>query len=351
MQFDDYINAIGMTADVAEMEKTTTLAGAREILWPPTFIILAENQNTSFEKSITNTNSIYSWIVGLFYYHKLIPTRATGISLYHLRKSRAWFTCLNYENWHKYTHKLLSHIFDSNPDCLCISFQTNFANYELPKQVICITAQNLLNNAVYSKFKTLPYLPLTIAPAEILELYIYELSLIKSLRPSMIFTDGAAIANGKDNCKSGWAVCGITTYGTYLPEIYATRHIRENYCLVYYTGKPPDVQSNNIAELHGLLEGIKLSKYLQNADIYSDSQYAIKSITIWGTKQMTTTGKARKNLTLITDCIDAYEDHREYISSINHIRSHTKFPHNGTENEKIIWLCNAIVDKLATSAY
>ena len=84
-----------------------------------------------------------------------------------------------------------------------------------------------------------------------------------------IYCDGSAFFNGKPNCKAGFAVFfGVDDKRNYSQQIL-------------------DLPSNNRAELHAILKSLEIvtsnkdvSKY-KKITIHSDSEYSIKSATLW----------------------------------------------------------------------
>jgi ribonuclease HI len=78
------------------------------------------------------------------------------------------------------------------------------------------------------------------------------------------FTDGSCIHNGKKNAKASWAV------------IFPDNEELNNSGIV-------EIATNNRAEITAIINAIHIAKNFSNKPlyIYSDSQYVIKSMTIW----------------------------------------------------------------------
>lgn len=149
-----------------------------------------------------------------------------------------------------------------------------------------------------------------------------------------IFTDGAAKANGKTNCKSAWA---FYVYN----NKYSESQLLE--C----------AHSNNRAELTAIYRALQ---YIKNQPdnisytIVSDSEYSIKCITLWVKNWIAnpTAGINKKNKDII---YPAYELLVELSAHNNiefkHIKSHTKAP-KADDPSYFMWEGNMIVDKLCT---
>jgi ribonuclease HI len=143
-----------------------------------------------------------------------------------------------------------------------------------------------------------------------------------------IYTDGSYI---KRNNK---IYCG---YGIYFPNGEYKSISRK------FTHEPI---TNNRAELYSILKSIIISNIINNKrenkikeiKIYSDSEYSIKSLTIWYKNWI----KSNKNY-LNKDIIDEIIDHinnAPFKVNLIHVRSHT-----GNNDKHSI--NNDIVDKLA----
>lgn len=172
-----------------------------------------------------------------------------------------------------------------------------------------------------------------------------------------IFTDGAATKNGKKDCAASWAYC-----------------MRSSSCLKSSffeesAGFVPDCEipgekytaSNNRGELMAILEAFKtidhwmsfenhevLSKHT-NIVLVSDSEYSIKSITVWIKKWLTDAEllKSKKNIDLIVPAHQLYNKiNTQKKLSISHIRSHKKAPVE--EHALFLWQGNNRADELCT---
>lgn len=170
-------------------------------------------------------------------------------------------------------------------------------------------------------------------------------------RPIMvIYTDGAAIANGKGAaCKAGWGVF-VESTGVQLQGKVEVA-FKPN-------GSPvPEVvyPSNQRAELTAIYEAFKYVTQQPNVGqvcIVSDSEYSVKTynewLPTWLAKPSKLVGKANLDLIIPTnDLITILRDSGVDVSLI-HIFSHQKMP-NITSHQKI-WEGNELADKLASSA-
>jgi ribonuclease HI len=144
-----------------------------------------------------------------------------------------------------------------------------------------------------------------------------------------IFTDGSFIK------RSGKLYCG---YGVLFPGNEYNNLSRS------FTKTP---LTNQRAELYAIYKGIKkVNKKEENANImiYTDSEYSIKSLTIWiknwkVNNWIASTGKDVLNKDLIKKIDDLINSHKGSIK-FQHVRSHT----NKQDYESIN---NDIADKLA----
>ena len=143
----------------------------------------------------------------------------------------------------------------------------------------------------------------------------------------IIFTDGSYIKNGN--------LCG---YGIHFPNT----EFKD-------IGKPftKNPRTNQRAELYAIYKAIKIvSKHNINLDIkiYTDSEYSIKSLTIWiknwkKNNWIASTGKPVLNLDIIQKIDKLMNNHIGKIK-FQHVRAHT----GKTDYESIH---NDITDKLA----
>lgn len=81
-----------------------------------------------------------------------------------------------------------------------------------------------------------------------------------------VWTDGSSLHNGKPNCVGGWSACFMMGEKTF----------------VRY-GHLPAPSSNNRGEIYGVLYTMMTFKEKRDwqIQIYSDSQYVVKSINEW----------------------------------------------------------------------
>jgi ribonuclease HI len=148
----------------------------------------------------------------------------------------------------------------------------------------------------------------------------------------IMFTDGSCIKK-----KNTEAKCG---YGVYFPN-KELKNISKSFDIGELT--------NQRAELYAIYKGIK--KVCHNVDfdflnIYTDSEYSIKSLTIWienwkKNKWKTANNKEVANQDIIKK-IDKYLQKYKTKIYFHHIRSHTG-------KQDFYSLCNEKADNLATS--
>lgn len=86
-------------------------------------------------------------------------------------------------------------------------------------------------------------------------------------------------------------------------------------------------KTNMRAELYAIYKGIKrlLREKGKNIKIvvYSDSEYSIKTITVWADKWKKNNWRGKKNLDIIKPLYELYKKHEKNIE-FNHVHSHTK---------------------------
>ena len=158
-----------------------------------------------------------------------------------------------------------------------------------------------------------------------------------------IFTDGSAKNNGKTNVRGG--------IGIFIEDT--------NECI---SEKITGVITNNIAELKACIKGIN---YIINRDgyknqiinIYSDSEYVIKSITVWSKKWYKNEWKKydkfkKKNIDISNKelIIELYTLYNKHNIIFIHTKSHSVKPINENTNEYKIWYGNYMADKLAVDS-
>ena len=100
--------------------------------------------------------------------------------------------------------------------------------------------------------------------------------------------------------------------------------------------------TNNIAELTAILESLKMIKgcVYSPIHIYTDSEYSLNVLTKWYPKWTDKDKKSKKNIPLIEETYDLYDQLPVYLF---HIKAHT----NLTDEHSV---GNAKADELATDA-
>lgn len=144
----------------------------------------------------------------------------------------------------------------------------------------------------------------------------------------IIFTDGSCIKSGNEQ------YCG---YGVYFPN-------NESSNIARALKNPP--YTNNRAELHAIQKALKRLKKINfnTAIIYSDSEYSIKSVTVWiktwkQNNWMNAKKKPVENQDYIKK-IDKLLSHFGDKVSFKHVRAHTG-------GKDFLSVCNDAVDGLA----
>jgi uracil-DNA glycosylase len=174
-----------------------------------------------------------------------------------------------------------------------------------------------------------------------------------TLQRIVIFTDGAASANGSNNCNAGWGVY-VPAKPFYLPTGRQNQFIGHDK-EIHLSGPVMTCNegpaTNNRAELGAILKG--LLWLLDNTTppllvtIVSDSQYSIGMISDWGPKRILDGSLGeKKNCELVTLIINIMEicKTKKYIIDFHHMRGHGK-----DKNVCKAYLdANEIVDRLAT---
>lgn len=155
------------------------------------------------------------------------------------------------------------------------------------------------------------------------------------------YTDGGARANGKPECQSSWGLCCVISGAMTISQSGLVE------------GK---LQSNNRGELTGILNALKLAAEDIGAnpnatvEIVSDSEYSIKSMSIWGATPTTTTGKPRENYDLVSEGYKIYTSLKPQIV-FRHVRGHQDPPSDNTTQQYADWYYNDIVDKLCQNVF
>lgn len=117
-----------------------------------------------------------------------------------------------------------------------------------------------------------------------------------------LWTDGSASANGKKNAKAGWG--------------YHIKRPDQSYPIVTDCGCVEGNQTNNRGELQAILEGLKRLHPMQRVVVFSDSQYAINTIT----------GKWKRTANL--DLLDEIDKYRSYILEFRWVKGHSIYQNN-----------------------
>ncbi len=159
-------------------------------------------------------------------------------------------------------------------------------------------------------------------------------------RPSTIdmFVDGACLGNGKDGARAAWAWACASAGDKKITETYAE-------------SVPADQpQTNQYAELSAFVYAFSRLPAEGKVKIYSDSDYAIQCISVWGpiwkangwARKAGGRGKALEHLSLIRPLVEAYLKERVRLEIV-HIAAHPK----GAERHQYPASGNVLVDQLA----
>src|SRR5437868_6847937 len=141
-----------------------------------------------------------------------------------------------------------------------------------------------------------------------------------------VFTDGACINNGKSNASAG--------YGVYFPN-EEFKNISKSFNIEPIT--------NQRSELFAIYIGLKTiitSGEYNYINVYTDSEYSLKRLTIWKNSK-NAKGQKRKNLDIIEPILKLINNNENITIKFIHVRSHT----NKQTYEAI---GNEYADKLAT---
>jgi ribonuclease HI len=170
-----------------------------------------------------------------------------------------------------------------------------------------------------------------------------------------LFTDGSSLKNGKKNCTARYGYILAKKYGD-LNEIYYGDDNVPNVSLKLENGEIYETNiitapTNNRAELLGMIFGLisASSKTDDILNIYSDSQYVIKSITIWIPNWIKTNQyENRPNHDLFVILMHFLNICKEKYKTVkfHHVYSHTK---RSSASDDFIWRGNDMVDKLCTT--
>lgn len=157
-----------------------------------------------------------------------------------------------------------------------------------------------------------------------------------------IFTDGACTNNGKRNANAAWGLVVVSD--------------SDHSVLYTESGAIPksETQTNQRAELQGLLKGLRQAKRFQDlypglATIWSDSQYAINCASVWGPKWRANGWKKQggpiQHFDLVRDLVMETVELGHRVA-YRWLKAHT----TGNEQIQFPWKFNHQVDALATSA-
>jgi ribonuclease HI len=121
-----------------------------------------------------------------------------------------------------------------------------------------------------------------------------------------VWTDGSSHHNGKPNCVAGWSAVFMMGKKTYIRY-----------------GHLPAPSSNNRGEICGVLYAIQTFNHRKDweLEIYSDSQYVVKSINEWRRKWKLHNYVGIKNEDLFVPLFNAWDEHGN--ASISWVRGHT----------------------------
>lgn len=163
-----------------------------------------------------------------------------------------------------------------------------------------------------------------------------------------LFTDGGSRKNGKADCVASWGFVIIVNGNT----VAAEKGLVENKAI---DGQKYQA-SNNRGELTAVLNGLnwivehELNQSADQLTIVSDSEYTIKSITVWYPKWKAENKLfERKNIDLIEKIVVAKDKLSGAVKvNVRHEYSHTAEP---TEPfAKFLWSGNDMADKLCQAA-
>jgi uracil-DNA glycosylase len=153
----------------------------------------------------------------------------------------------------------------------------------------------------------------------------------------ILFTDGGATGNGKSKAKGSYAWCLMD----------ADKELAEGSGLIEkkVIGEEVILPSNNRGEMTAILLGLQkaIDMGLKQVVVISDSEYSIKSCTVWCDKWIKENKlEGKKNLDLVFDIRDKLT---KIDATFKHINSHTTQPKIGS-HEYFEWYYNDKVDKM-----
>lgn len=182
-----------------------------------------------------------------------------------------------------------------------------------------------------------------------------------------VFTDGAAIANGKPNCRASWGF--YITDGTTCAEIHGEVAPIDIPGELFHT-------SNNRGELEAIIRALEFvhahlgelapsrecaarsaSKLSTRVVVVSDSEYALNCVNSWVNGWIADPSKlaGKKNLDLIFAAkseLDAIKSSCDVAVQFAHVRSHCMEPPGAPTTKSapslawFAWKCNGIADQL-----
>lgn len=131
-----------------------------------------------------------------------------------------------------------------------------------------------------------------------------------------IWTDGSSMHNGKPNCFAGWSAVFMMGDKTYIR---------------YGHLSPPS--SNNRGEIMGVLFAMMLLKHKKDwkLEIYSDSQYVVKSVNEWRHKWKRNNYQGIKNPDLLIPLFNAFDEHGN--ATIQWVKGHAGIRGNELADE------------------
>ena len=160
---------------------------------------------------------------------------------------------------------------------------------------------------------------------------------------TVIFTDGAASNNGKENA--------IASYSFIIKHGVNAGYIEKGEVIKTQEYKP----SNNRGEMLGVLNSIQYiidNNIITNIIIISDSSYTVNTYNLWLDKWMKEeTINSKANQDLIYRMIDLKNEvkKRNLNITLSHVESHKIAPNKKDSDLYFLWEGNDEVDKLATS--
>ncbi|KAG0131929.1 ribonuclease H-like domain-containing protein [Tuber indicum] len=141
-----------------------------------------------------------------------------------------------------------------------------------------------------------------------------------------IYTDGSALRNGKPS-----AIAGV---GVWFGDKDSSRNISEPL--------PGPRQTNSRAELTAILRAINVAPMHREVAIYTDSEYAIKCVTVWHinwskNNWITSVGRPVENQDLIIQILEKLKERERYGSktSFEWVQGHTGRNDGNSEADRL----------------